>query len=116
MTSEFQVIYGVENGLVQTLNAVAEAPDQLVAQFVAAGFRVVGVNKVRPMIDWEQPNFDRDEAAAFLRMKSDTLSLHKGSGRVPWSKVGAGIYPRRLLEKYVMENANPAAKELHGHD
>lgn len=122
MTREFQVLYrmtdqtgtaaAVPVGAVLSCMAMAEAEDQLVAQFQAAGFHVVGVNFVRAVVDWSRPNFNRDEAAEYLRWTSQTLSINKGNGEIPFADVGRGIYPQRLLAEYVERKLNPAGKEI----
>lgn len=121
MQREFQVIYRmtdntgtaaqVPTGPVQTVAVIFEAADQAEAQFKAAGFAVIAVNFVRAVVDWTLPNLDRDEAAEFLRIKSMTISINKGAGKIPFSMVGRGIYPRAWLDQMVIENANPAGRQ-----
>lgn len=122
MTIEFQVLYrhvqnpgtaaAVPVGDVLTVLAVADAADQLKAQFEADGFHVLAVNEVRPVVDWSKPNFDRDEAAVFCGVEPITLSTKKGDGEIPFSAFGRGRYPRRLLEKFIENKLNPAGKKL----
>lgn len=98
------------NGAVHAINAVSDDAGRLHEQFTQAGYRVIGINEVRPVLP--DDNFDRDEAAAYLRIKSGTLSIQKGNGRIPWSSAGPGLYPRRWLEQHVLDNANAAGKEI----
>ncbi len=135
MTREFQVLYrerkpaGYEIGLpgpngretvidmgslgpVMTVLVLCESEDQARNQFEASGFLVVAVNFVRAVVDWSKPNLDRDEAAEYLRIKGDTLSINKGGGEIPFAKVGRGIYPRAWLDQLVNDSANAAGKRI----
>lgn len=122
MTREFHVLYRMTSatgtaaqvpvGPVLALSAQAEGADQLEAQFAAAGLQVVGINPVRAIVDWSLPNFDRDEAAEFLRISAQTLSINKGGGEIPWAAIGKGIYPRAWMEKFVANHANRTGKAI----
>jgi hypothetical protein len=91
---------------------IAEGADQLEAQFKGAGFHVVAVNAVRAVVDWDKPNFDRDEAGAYLTIKGSTFSANKGNGEIPWVEMGNGFVPRRWLDALIEKKANRAGKEI----
>lgn len=127
MTREFQVLYRLtENpgmaterpiGEVLTVLAYSEADPkggalELEQQFMDSGLYVVAINFVRAIVDWSLPNFDREEAAEYLRINAKTLSMNKGDGGIPWSKIGLGIYPRAWLERMIEDHANPAGKTV----
>lgn len=95
-----------------TVTLIAEGADQVAAELSGAGLQVLGVSEIRPIVDWAKPNFDRDEAAAFLGWDPNTLSRNKGSGDVPFSGVGKGLYPRAWLEQMILNAANPAGQRV----
>jgi hypothetical protein len=116
MTREFQVLYrelkAEAVGQILSVNVICESEGQARVQFESAGLQVVAVNFIRALVDWSLPNLDRDEAAEYLRMKSDSLSAIKGTGPVPHSFIGRGIYPRAWLDEMVNANGNAAGKKI----
>lgn len=114
MNREYQVIYrgGQPAGPVLTVNVIAAGQDVPLAQFKAAGFDVIAVNEIRPVIDWSKPNFDLDEAGAYCGMRGVTFSKNKGDGRTPWIGYGRGLIPRAWLDKFLLNHANEAGREI----
>jgi hypothetical protein len=114
---EFQVVYRQRAGLAysepKTANGIlATGADQVRAMFDHPEFVVLAVTPIRPVIDWTKPNFDRDEAAAFLCVKPNTLSIQKGAGDIPYYEYRSGLYPRALLERFLAKQLNPAGQAL----
>lgn len=127
MNREYQVIYrqteeavslGQSNterlpvGPVLTVNVIAAGADIPMAQFTAKGFDVIAVNELRPVVDWNKPNFDLDEAGAYCGSKGVTFSKNKGDGKTPWVNYGRGLVPRAWLDKFLLQHANEAGREI----
>lgn len=122
MKHEFQVLYqftentGLINerptGPVQTVTVIAGSDDLVRAQFTQAGFAVVAVNEIRPVVDWSKPTFDLDEAGAYCGIKGVTFCRNKGDGKTPWINLGRGFITRELLEAWILAHANEPAKKI----
>lgn len=119
MKREFQVLYRQrlpdrsEFGPPTVLDGViARRAEDIKAVLENSGLLVLSVEEVRAVVDWSKPNFDRDEAAAFLCWKPGSLSNNLGGGEIPMSNAGSIIFPRVLLERHVAEKLNPAGKRL----
>jgi hypothetical protein len=105
----------IPSGVPFTVRHICAGADEFEAMLLAAGVAVVpgSITEIRAVVDWAKPVFDRDEAAAYIGNKAGTLSQIKGSGEIPFSQVnGRTVYPRRLLEKLLDNNANPAGKTI----
>ena len=114
MTHRYQLLYrSFEGGEVLAIELEAEAADVLKAQFKAGGMNVVAINELGPVLN-DKPNFDTDEAAAFLAFKSTKTFVEKrGLGEIPFAKLdGRYVYPRKLLEAHIRKHLNPAGKKL----
>jgi hypothetical protein len=123
MTREFQILYRftvntgtaaqVHAGEVLTVLARAESEAQLRRQFEADGLHVVGINFIRPVVDWAKPVLDQDEAAAYLGWANGTLSTHKGSGLIPFTQInGSPRFIRAHLDRMLWQNCNAIGKRL----
>lgn len=117
MTHEWQLTYrefgegGVGRGPLLTINVICEAEDMVHGQFCKT-VSVVTINHVRAIVDWNKPNFDREEAALYLTCKSSTLSTKKADGILPFAEYGQAIYPRAWLDKHLENCANAPAKAI----
>lgn len=117
MMSEFQAVYRQRIGAVfggpQTCLLIAASEAAVRAMLANDDFAVLSVTPVRAVVDWSKPVFDRDEAAAFIGVKGNTLSQLKGTGQIPGSEVnGRFVYPRQWLERLLAQNANAAGKAI----
>ena len=114
MTREFQVTYRTADfPLPQTLLLMADGADQARAVLARAGYEVLAVTFVRPVLDWAKPVYDQDEAAAYLGWQNGTLSANKATGRIPFTTVnGAPRYLRAHLDRMLFQNSNDAGKKL----
>lgn len=114
MTREFQLTYrSPDQSPPRTILLMAEDAAAAREILSAAGYEVLGVTFVRPVVDWRKPVFDQDEAAAYLGWANGTLSANKGSGKIPFTSVnGAPRYLRAHLDRMLVNNSNEAGKRL----
>ena len=117
MTREWQVIYrGLDKnefpvGPLQTINVFGQSVEDVTSK-LDGEVAVIGVSHIRDVVDWSKPNFDRDEAAAFLAIKPSTLSVKKGDGVIPFAEYGQALYPRKWLLKLIEKHANTPAQQI----
>jgi hypothetical protein len=110
--ARFEFLNPVPAGPVLTVNAVAEDAEELRAEFTAAGLQVISVHLVRCIVDWSKPYLNREEFAYAFSVEPDTVSKNKGTGAIPCSKIGFGVYPRAWIERMVLNKANEEGKRI----
>lgn len=103
MLFEFQVIYRVgPDAPLQSLLVRAEEGETAADLVKQSGGVVLQVGTGRPLVDWDQPTWTRDEAAVFFRAKNPSfVDELMARGELPRSKNGRPIFTRRMLEKVI---------------
>lgn len=112
MNREYQAIYRIGSGAVQSLNIIA--PDEQSVQSALEGAKdilVLGVTEIRAVVDWDKPVWDLEEFAAAMSIRGGTLSGKKANGTIPWSSVVNGV-SRRVAMKYIEDTLNPIGKSI----
>lgn len=122
MIYEFQIVLReLSNALVPqpqgmpfTLLIHGVSAENVKSQMQNSGFFVIGEPiELRPIVDWSKPNFDTDEAGAFLGIRGVSLTNIKCVGKAPCTEFnGRTIYPRKWLEEVLCRKANEFAKQL----
>ena len=121
MTREYQVIYRHRQpagfSAPQTMNfefdgLLAAAETHIRACLTAPEFAVLSVTELRPVVDWQKPYFNLDEAAAVCGVRGGTFSKRKGDGLLPWFDFGNGCVKREVLFAHIDQTANEPARKL----
>jgi hypothetical protein len=103
MLRRFQVFYKVPadpSGAVRDLFVHAPTPEAARALIEADGSAVVqSIGPGAPVVDWSQPVFTKEEAAAYLRVTPSTLDQFAARGELPRSKSGFPRYSRATLDR-----------------
>jgi hypothetical protein len=79
----------VEAGTEEEAKTAVEADPELM---------VVTVCRGRPLIDWNQPTYSRDEAAVVFKCTTSKISQMETSGELPMSRTGKTIFTFPMFE------------------
>lgn len=99
-------------GRVHSVTGCAQSEQELRQSLEDAGLQVISISKLRPLVDWSKPYFNREEFAHLVGWSSATVSRQRGSGTIPRSEFSTGLYPAKWVEKMIENQANEAGKEI----
>lgn len=112
MLNEFQVLYRDTAmgeldltpkpvGPVMTIMVRATNHVQARSTLMDAGVHVVAVGDGRPVIDWDQRTFNREEAGVYLRGSASKVDEAMAKGDLPKARNGRPIFTRDMLDELI---------------
>lgn len=115
MNREWRVLYrmrqmGEQLGPMHTVDVVAHKEDdvrEMMAR-VAPDAAVLDVTQVRGIIDWDQRNFDREEAGCYLRKTEKFIDRAMAEGDLPAPRKGYPIFTRQALDELISKRMKAA--------
>jgi hypothetical protein len=102
MNREFQVLYqssGESN--LQTIPVVAETENEARCLIENPKREVISIKEIRPLLDWNQKTFSKEEAAVYLRCTSSQIDKLMAEGKLPKSKNGRPLFTRTMLDRVI---------------
>lgn len=90
-------------GPIYSVQVWAEDEKAARAALESDGFHVVHVGPGLPVIDWNKPVFNREEAEIYLSATSSPFNELAGMGVLPSSQRGRPLYARHVLDKVVTD-------------
>ena len=105
MLSEFQVLYRDTGrgdlSQIQSILVRANCESQAAAMVMDAGADVLTVGEGRPVLDWEQRTFNREEAGVYLRGSASKVDEAMAKGDLPKARNGRPIFTREMLDELI---------------
>lgn len=91
------------------MSAVDEAAVREVLE--GQGFAVVLVTDLGAVVQFDRPVYNRDETAALLGIKPNTLTHKLGTGEIPWNEKLGGV-ELAVLREWIRKGYNAAGKTI----
>lgn len=91
------------SGELKSILVRAETPEEAAALVCGPDecVKIVSVGPGRAIIDWNQKNFSRQEAAVFLRSDVSLVDKLGADGKLPKALKGKPIFTKRMLEEVI---------------